>query len=266
MRSVLKNSLITLIILVLTACSARKDDEQAIPEHWQPVSGSSWHFQLQGELVKYDDAGVYDIDLFNTDESMIELLHSEGKRVICYFSAGSFEDWRPDSGSFPPELTGKPHPKWESKKWLDIREIGKLAPMIEARLDLAVAKGCDAVDADNVDAYSYDSGFDITYEDQIRFNNYLADEAHKRGLAIGLKNNFGQVKDLADVFDFAVSEQCFELNQCDLLYPFIKKGKAVFGVEYAFPAEVFCDAANNVGYDFILSNRELDGTFRIPCR
>lgn len=266
MRFVLRNSFLIFLAVLLSSCFWKKDAKEAMPERWQPSPGQSWHIQLQGELVKYDDAAVYEIDLFNTDASMIQLLHSEGKKVICYFSAGTVEDWRPDAAAFPTELTGNALPDWEGQRWLDVRSVKKLAPLMEARLDLAVTKGCDAVDADRVGGYREDTGFEITYDDQLVFNRFLAEAAHRRGLAIGLRNNFVQVADLADIFDFAVSEQCFETNECDLLYPFIQKGKPVFGVEYVFPVEVFCDAANNVGYDFVLSNKELDGTFRVPCR
>ncbi|QAR33352.1 endo alpha-1,4 polygalactosaminidase [Geovibrio thiophilus] len=266
MRSALRNSFLILLALFVSSCFWSREPEENTPERWQPYPGLVWHIQLQGELVKYDDASVYDIDLFNTDDSMIKLLHSEGKRVICYFSAGTVEDWRVDAAAFPAELTGNTLSGWEGQRWLDVRHVEELAPLMEARLDLAAKKGCDAVDADRVDGYRADTGFEISYDDQLRYNLFLAEAAHKRGLAVGLRNDFAQVADLADIFDFAVSEQCFETNECDLLYPFIQRSKPVFGVEYAFPAEVFCGAANNVNYDFILSDKELDGTFRIPCR
>ena len=43
------------------------------------------------------------------------------------------------------------------------------------RLDLAAAKGCDAVDPDNVDGYANPTGFDLTGDDQLAFNRWLAE-------------------------------------------------------------------------------------------
>lgn len=93
-----------------------------------------------------------------------------------------------------------------------------------ARLDLAVAKGCDGVEPDNIDVYTQvnGGGFPITYQHQITYNTWLAREAHARDLSIGLKNDVDQVPDLASHFDFAVNEQCFAYNECHTLDPFIK--------------------------------------------
>src|SRR4029079_13653563 len=64
---------------------------------WQPHPGTSWQIQLQGTLDTSVAASVYDIDLFDTSASTIAVLRAAGRRVICYFSAGSYEDWRPDA-------------------------------------------------------------------------------------------------------------------------------------------------------------------------
>ncbi|WP_461211675.1 endo alpha-1,4 polygalactosaminidase, partial [Desulfocurvus sp. DL9XJH121] len=79
-------------------------------------------------------------------------------------------------------------------------------PIFGDRLNLAVAKRCDAVDPDNVDGFGNETGFDITAEDQRAFNLWLAKAAHRRGLAIGLKNAAELVPHLAQTFDFAVVE------------------------------------------------------------
>ena len=60
-------------------------------------------------------------------------------------------------------------------------------PSCCARLDLCKAKGFDAVEPDNMEIYTNDTGFPLTYEDQLKFALWLADEAHKRGLAIGVE-------------------------------------------------------------------------------
>jgi len=55
-----------------------------------------------------------------------------------------------------------------------------LKPIMAARLDLARTKGCDAVDPDNVDGHTQDSGFAISYADQLAYNRWMATEAHAR--------------------------------------------------------------------------------------
>ena len=148
-------------------------------------------------------------------------------------SAGSSENWRPDFKNFPKSVLGKNMDGWVGEKWLDIRNITALGPIMTARLDQCKAKGFDAVEFDNVDGYSNASGFSLTNNDQLKYNIFLANEAHKRGLTVGLKNDLDQVSVLSNYFDFAVNEQCFQYGECSALKPFIAKGKPVFNVEYS---------------------------------
>lgn len=223
---------------------------------WQPQPGITWHWQLQGEINTDLPMQAYDIDLFDTDVSVIDELHAQGKKVICYFSAGSWENWRDDAGDFPDLIKGRSN-GWSGEKWLDIRAIETLEPIMAARLDLAVQKGCDAVEPDNIDGYSNRTNFDLSYEDQILYNRLLADLAHERGLAIALKNDLGQVQDLVNDFDFAINESCFTYNECDLLLPFIESDKAVLGVEYEMSTSDFCAEANAMHMSFMKKDWDL---------
>lgn len=113
----------------------------------------------------------------------------------------------------------------ENERWLDIRRIDILGPIMRARMDMAKKKGCDGVEPDNVDAYTPDNkggGFKLTYKDQIKYNTWLAQEAHKRDLSIGLKNDLDQIADLVTHFDWALNEECWQYDECDALLPFIK--------------------------------------------
>jgi hypothetical protein len=208
---------------------------------------------------------MYDIDLFDASPEVIDQLHREGRVVICYFSAGTFEDWRMDKASFPKEVLGNPLTHWSGEHWLDIRQVDQLEPIMSARLDLAVQKNCDGVEPDNVDAYENDTGFPLTYMDQLVYNTWLAEKAHSRGLSVGLKNNLGQIDDLLPYFDWALNEECFTYQECDLLTPFVTAGKAVFGVEYSLNPADFCSQANAMGFDFLHKHRELD-SWRQACR
>ena len=114
--------------------------------------------------------------------------------MICYISVGSHENWRTDADQFPEEVLGKKYEGWSGERWLDIRRIDLLAPIMLARLDDCAAKGFDAVEPDNMQIWDNDTGFPLTYDDQLRYALWLADEAHKRGLAIGQKNAPDQTK------------------------------------------------------------------------
>ena len=102
---------------------------------------------------------VYNIDLFDTSAAVISALRSKGKHVICYFSAGSYENWRPDIRAFPASLLGRNLDGWEGERWLDVRKLDVLMPIMRARMEQAAKKGCHGVDPDNVDGYSNNTGF-----------------------------------------------------------------------------------------------------------
>jgi hypothetical protein len=251
----------------LTATASKRVVVAAAPVPagvWQPSPGTSWQWQLTGNIDTSVDVQMYDIDLFDASQSVIDALHGQGRVVICYFSAGSWEDWRPDAGDFPAAVKGDSN-GWPGERWLDIRAIDALSPIMQARLDRAVAKGCDGVEPDNIDGYSNRSGFPLSYADQLAYNRWLADAAHVRGLSIGLKNDLDQVKDLEPYFDWALNEQCFEYDECDLLLPFVQAGKAVFGVEYSGNTASFCPQSNSLNFDWLKKKLDLDA-WREACR
>ncbi len=231
---------------------------------WQPPPGTSYHWQLQGDIDTTIDVDMVDIDLFDTPQSLIDQLQDDGRVVICYFSAGSWENWRPDAADFPRAVKGKNN-GWPGEKWLDIRQLDILGPIMATRLDLAAQKGCDGVEPDNVDGYSNRSGFPLSYQDQLTYNTWLADQAHQRDLSVGLKNDVAQAADLQPYFDWALNEQCFQYNECHLLLPFVQAGKAVFGAEYKGDPADFCPTANQLGYSWLKLDQDLDGSLRIDC-
>jgi len=239
-------------------------------DYYRPTLKDIWQYQLTGDINLSTNATVYDIDLFETSKEKIDELHQKGKRVICYFSAGSSENWRSDYDKFKPEEIGKNLDGWNGENWLDIRSEN-VREIMKSRLDLAKEKGCDGVEADNVDGYLNDTGFDLTSEDQLEYNRFLARKAHARGLSIGLKNDLEQVNDLVDDFDFSINEQCFEFGECDLLRPFILKGKPVFNVEYnqkyleQDEMVKLCNKSKQLKFNTNILPLQLDGSWRYNC-
>lgn len=220
-----------------------------------------WQWQLSGELnFEYvDEVSVYDIDLFDSKISDIEFLHLNNIFVICYFSGGTSEDWRSDFSFFDKSVLGNKLDGWSGERWLDISFFDKFSEVMEKRFDLAVKKGCDGVEVDNVDGYFNENGFDLNYDNQLKYNIWLSEQAKSRDLLIGLKNDLEQVNDLVNYFDFAVNEQCFEYNECDLLKPFVDAGKPVFGVEYELSKDEFCEKANKLQFSFLFMTYNLSG-------
>ena len=228
---------------------------------WRPTVGLTWQWQIgDNDIDTSIEADVYDVDLY-VDQSIIDELHAKGRKAICYISVGSWEDWRPDKDKFPSEVLGKDYEGWPGEKWLDIRQIDKLAPIMLARLDLCQAKGFDALEPDNMEIYTNDTGFPLTYDNQLKYALWLADEAHKRGLAIGVKNAPDQVKDLVEHFDFAITEDAFYYHWAEDMLPFIETGKPVFAAEYTDLGgdfESYCQRAKELSFSTILKKRGLD--------
>ena len=235
------------------------------PSWWRPDPGTSWQWQLSGTIDTSINVVMYDIDLFDTPQATINKLHNDGRIVICYFSAGSYENWRPDKDSYPSEILGRNLDGWPGEKWVDIRRLDTLGPILTARFDLAVTKQCDGIEPDNIDGYTNSTGFPLTAADQLIFNRWLATQAHSRGLSIGLKNDLDQIQELVNDFDWALNEQCFQYDECDALLPFVQTGKAVFGVEYKGDTGEFCPKANTKNFDWLKKKINLD-SWRIPCR
>jgi hypothetical protein len=258
------------VLAALIGCHAASSS--SAPEQTPPCSGkgfpfpgTSWQWQLSGAIDTSLNVNMYDIDLFETPQHIIDELHAQGRVVVCYFSAGSWENWRPDASQFPATVLGNALEGWPDEKWLDIRQFDLLTPLIQARLDLAVQKKCDGVEPDNVEGYNNDSGFPLTYQDQLAYNIWLAKQAHTRNLSVGLKNDLEQIKDLVSYFDWALNEQCFQYDECEALLPFVKACKAVFGVEYEGTPGALCPKANALNFDWLYKHMDLDA-WRQACR
>jgi hypothetical protein len=238
---------------------------------WQPKVGTSWQIEILSPLTDTSlDVDVYDIDLFYTQPSLISQLHDQGRRVICYFSAGSYEDWRPDIAKFKDTDLGKTLAGWPNEKWLDLRSTNVRNIML-SRLDMARNKGCDGVDPDNVDGYDNDNGLGLTQDDSVNFVNFLADAAHSRNVSLGLKNAGDIIPRVINQMQWSVNEQCVQYDECSIYRAFIDAGKPVFHIEYpkgdnvnnsvAVPTSAKNEACGDSvtdGFSTIIKNMNLD--------
>ena len=206
---------------------------------------------------------TYDVDYETTSVADVDTLHRAGRGVICYLSAGSWEEYRGDAGRFPDAVLGNRLDGWPDERWLDIRRTDILLPIMADRMDTCAAKGFDAVEPDNVDGYANESGFPLTAEDQLAYNRAVAALARDRGLSVALKNDLDQIPDLVEDFDFAINEECIRYSECDNYAPFTEAGKAVLHVEYEGPLD-FCSQSERLGLSSMLKPLDL-GVARESC-
>jgi len=195
---------------------------------------SPWQIQFQGRIDTSVRARFFDID-GDEEARTVRALQRRHRKVACYINAGAWEDFRTDKSAFPPEVLGKQYEGFPEERWLDIRRIDLLAPILRARIDACRAKGFDGVDPDNLNGFENDTGFPLTATDQLRFNTWLANETHARELSIGLENDGPQAGTLAPYFDWVIVEECIEQRNCGEYAPFTRAGKPIFEIEYRKP-------------------------------
>ncbi|KKY22647.1 hypothetical protein UCRPC4_g03265 [Phaeomoniella chlamydospora] len=225
--------ILVIVLSVTFVEKAKKAASQQEKSTWKPSPGSTWEIQLSSQVAHptYTTA-VYDIDLFDTPASTIEQMHNLGRRVVCYFSAGTLEKWRTDAKEFPADAIGEDLAGWDEESYLDIRS-SKVRQIMAKRIALAKTKGCDGVDPDNVDAYASNAtGFRLTASDAVGYLKFLADEAHDRLLSIGLKNAPLIADQVINDMDWAITESCVPYQECDYYHSYIEAGRAVFHLEY----------------------------------
>jgi len=198
-------------------------------------------------------SGVQLVDLdIDGQKDIISGFKSAGQIVMCYFSAGTLEPFRPDCqankalwmSAAVGEMSG-----W-AEYWLNITNLPLLQQLMTPRFTKAVNYGCDVIEPDNTDCFDNSdcySAFGLENGDtlipyQITYNNWLAQIAHSNGLSIALKNTIGLINDIGSNFDCAVNEQCQTYQECDSYSAFASTNKAIFQVEYKQNSD-FCNGA-----------------------
>ena len=247
-------------MLLLVAASS------ADAARWMPKPGTgAWQFQLQGKIDTSIDADVYEVDGFDVSKKTVRKLHSQGRKVICYIDVGSWETYRPDRNLFPKSVLGKKYDGYPNERWLDIRKYKLFAKPLKQRIAMCARKGFDGLEPDNIAGFENDTGFPLTAKDQLRFNRWIARQAHRKGLSVALKNDGSQAKQLVGNFDFAVVEQCFQYNECGQYLPFIRANKAVYVVEYEAANNTFCGRAEKLRFNAIGKEYDLFARPFRPC-
>ncbi|CAH0004723.1 unnamed protein product [Clonostachys byssicola] len=245
-------------------------------EIWKPKPNTSWQIILRypadisSSSVVSPDVDVYDLDLFDNHISTFKTLQDSGKKVICYFSAGSYEDWREDKGEWDDKDLGKGLEGWAGEKWVNVSSPS-VHKVMKERINLAWRKGCDAIDPDNVDGYQNDNGLGLTEQDSVNYMKFLSEEAGKYNMSIGLKNAGDIISEVIDVIHFSVNEQCIQYSECKTFSAFIDADKPVFNIEYPDSApsvattdkDEICSkkgkADGTDGFSIVIKKMNLDG-------
>eukprot|EP00122_Pirum_gemmata_P002409 Pgem_evm1s2167 len=209
-------------------------------------ANTTWANQAWGPKSKANELEgqkVINVDLDDTSEDYIKELKDKGHIVSCYISVGTIEyKDRPELyEEFKTqwnEIALSPMKKYPDELWLDITKLNKLSVLMKLRFKKAQKKGCQAIEADNVDFYENVELKNYTKDElkeyQKQYGKWQSKTAHNMGMAIGLKNSMALLNDLVDYYEFAVNEECAEYNECNKYADnFNKQGKAIFGVEYA---------------------------------
>src|SRR5437764_5216668 len=196
-----------LICAALVSSSAATSAIAALPAPtscvgcWQPPVGARLQYQLQGVSAYASTGGInvditavpaeggaavapeiFDIDLYvdsavngRIDEmntAATSAIHAKGARAICYLDAGTWENWRPDANQYPSVVLGRKN-GWAGERWVYIRRIELLGPILAARAQKCVQAGFDASEWDNVHGYQNRSEFPLSGHQTLQFNSFL---------------------------------------------------------------------------------------------
>jgi hypothetical protein len=246
------------------------------PDCWVSPVRIRWQWVLSAPDNDLDDYGtkapLVDVDMFTTPAATVEALHRQGRVAFCYIDAGSWEKDRPDAARFPKSVLGNAYQGYPDERWLDIRRIDILGPIMTARIAECNDKGFDGAQFDNLDGYYIaNTGFPLTAADQRKYDVFLANAAHRQNLGAALENDIRQGTVMARYFDWAIFETdrtdnytCFYDTGCALFAPFVRARKAVMVVDYA-GVRSFCRLANERGFNGIRKHEEL-GPWTRYCR
>ena len=245
----------------------------AAGSYWKPAQGTTFYWDLSNAPPdNTKNVGAYDIDGWNNTAAEVTTLHALGIKVVCYMDAGTYEPGRPDSNDFPASLKGNAVSGWPGEYWLDARPSGPnyttLQSIMLARFQVCKSKGFDAVEPDNMDSYQNDPGFSTTAQDQLSYNEWIAQTVHSLGMAVFQKNDLDQIPTLVTYFDGILDEECNKYSECSTLAPYTQSQKPVWNAEYSEDGETtgaFCSADVSAGIIGALFSINLDGSLFNPC-
>lgn len=201
--------------LILVSCEDDKPQPKP-PTHDNGTVLKTFHLNYKKEknwdLCAQRDYIIF--DMFDNSPAELKRCKDMGAKMICYYSS-QYEDWRPDKKDFG--KLGKKLGNWKGERWVDPKDPKNLQVM-KARNSLALSKGCDGVDIDNIDRDGHKEYVREIFKD-----------AKSKGLLVSQKNAMPLIQYLWDYTDMYQNEQCQQYNEC---YWYENIGRPVFNIEY----------------------------------
>jgi Glycoside-hydrolase family GH114 len=188
-----------------------------------------WDWQI-GRVAPLERTGVhavdiYDIDGFLTTPAEVRAIHTRWQaatlphpRAICYIDL-AWEIYRPDATpgrGFPARTLGSVYYGYPDERWVDLRQLHALKPMLDRRIRMCAAKGFDAVEFDDIDSYDppSETGFHLTPGDLQNFLAVADNDVHRHGMTVLWKNSPLLAWWGRSYADGAVVEECYVYHQC----------------------------------------------------
>jgi Glycoside-hydrolase family GH114 len=204
-----------------------------------------WDWQI-GRVAPLERTGsravdLYDLDGFLTTPAQVRAVETSWPastlrhpRTICYLDL-AWEDYRPDAsppaagGTFPAAVLGDIYYGYPQERWVDLRQLDALEPMLRARIGMCARKGFDAVELDDIDSFDPpgETGFRLTPGDLQNFLAYAFNEIHRDGMT-GLWKNSPLLSSWGRRYaDGAVVEECYLNHGCTAAQ---LRGTAQYGI------------------------------------
>lgn len=243
----------------------------------EPASTWDIILQIEGLPTPPPKMDYLEIDGFDSTKEQVTQIKAQNTKAICYISAGTAEDFRPDFAAFKaiPNTTGKGFPGFEGDYFLNTNHWRDFFPVMKKRIQMCRDKGFDYVDFDVIDSYDVDpeeTGFELSEDVQIDYIMALTKAAKEASLKTVQKNAPDLAKRLEPHFDAMVTEECVRLEFCEETAPYRAAGKPVFNVEYPeswgdkpFDRGHVCAASKEAGVITIFSALALDGPAAERC-
>ena len=257
--------IVTAVLAVVVSSLALGCAQASARRHWVPPAHLTWYWQLQGQ-VRVEPVALTDMDGFDNSAATVAALHRLHQHVMCYVDVGTWENWRSDAHRFPRSVLGANN-GWPGEKWVDVRKLSVLEPIMRARFAMCARKHFDAVEPDNMDGFENGTGFHITRGQQLAYDDWVARTVHSMGMAVFEKNDPEQAAQLEPHFDGVLDEQCNQYTECGSFAPYLRAHKPVLNAEYQrslYPG--FCANDSRLGISGALFSINLDGSLFEPCR
>ena len=196
-------------------------DRTGHPMRWDWQIGRTTPLQRTGR----DAVDIYDIDGFLTTPAEVGAIRSSWQastlahpRTVCYLDL-AWEDYRPDATpgtAFPAAALGNVYFGFPEERWVDLRRLDALKPMLRERIGMCARKGFDAVELDDIDSFDPPAvtGFRLTPGDAQNLLAYAFDEIYRAGMT-GLWKNSPYLSWWGRPYaDGAVVEECYLNHAC----------------------------------------------------